>query len=108
MNNKSSWLLLILAGLIEVIWALSLKYAEGFTRFWPSLVAIVTICLSMLLLSMAMRNLPVGLAYGVFVGMGAIGATILGIVLFNEPATALRFLFLALLLASLVGLKLTT
>lgn len=103
-----SWVLLILAGVIEVAWALSLKYAEGFTRLWPSVVAVVTICLSMFFLSMAMRNLPVGLAYGVFVGMGAIGATILGIVLFDEPATPLRFFFLALLLASIVGLKVTT
>lgn len=103
-----SWTLLILAGLIEVVWALSLKYAEGFTRLWPSLLAVLTICLSMFLLSMAMRDLPVGLAYGVFVGMGAIGATILGIILFNEPATPMRFFFLALLLASIVGLKVTT
>jgi quaternary ammonium compound-resistance protein SugE len=103
-----SWVLLILAGVIEVAWALSLKYAEGFTRLWPSVVAVITISLSMFFLSMAMRNLPVGLAYGVFVGMGAIGATILGIVLFDEPATPLRFFFLALLLASIVGLKVTT
>jgi quaternary ammonium compound-resistance protein SugE len=102
-----SWVLLILAGVIEVIWALSLKYAEGFTKLWPSILSVVTIALSMFCLSMAMRNLPVGLAYGVFVGMGAIGATILGVVLFSEPATPLRFFFLALLLASLVGLKLT-
>lgn len=101
-------MLLILAGIIEVIWALSLKYAEGFTKFWPSVVSVITIALSMYLLSVAMRELPVGLSYGVFVGMGAIGATVLGIILFNEPATPLRFLFLALLLASIVGLKVTT
>lgn len=104
----TSWILLILAGLVEVVWALSLKYAEGFTRLWPSVVSVITICLSMFLLSVAMRNLPVGLAYGVFVGMGAIGATILGIILFNEPASPLRFFFLALLLASIVGLRATT
>jgi quaternary ammonium compound-resistance protein SugE len=103
-----SWVYLILAGIIEIIWALSLKYAEGFTRLWPSLVAVVTIALSMLLLSLAMRSLPVGLAYSIFVGMGAIGATLLGVFLFGEPATILRFFFLALLLASLVGLKMTT
>lgn len=102
-----SWVYLILAGIIEVIWALSLKYAEGFTKFWPSVVAVITIALSMLLLSMAMRELPVGLSYGIFVGMGAIGATILGIILFNEPANPTRFFFLALLLASLVGLRMT-
>jgi quaternary ammonium compound-resistance protein SugE len=102
-----SWVYLILAGIIEIVWALSLKYAEGFTKLWPSLIAVVTIALSMFLLSMAMRSLPVGLAYSVFVGMGAIGATLLGIFLFDEPATILRFFFLALLLASLVGLKMT-
>jgi len=102
-----SWIFLILAGVIEVAWALSLKYAEGFTRPWPSVAAVVTIILSMYFLSEAMRALPVGLAYSVFVGMGAIGATLLGIVLFDEPATPLRFFFLALLLASLVGLKMT-
>jgi len=103
-----SWIYLILAGLIEVAWALSLKYAQGFTRLWPSLFAVVSIVLSMYLLSAAMRELPMGLAYGVFVGMGAIGATIVGISLFGEPATPLRFFFLALLVVSLVGLKLTT
>lgn len=103
-----SWIFLILAGLIEVAWALSLKYAEGFTRLWPSVIAVVTIVLSMYFLSAAMRDLPIGLAYGVFVGMGAIGATVLGIVLFGEPASPLRFFFLALLIASLAGLKITT
>lgn len=103
-----SWLLLISAGVIEVAWALSLKYAEGFTKLWPSVLSVVTIVASMLCLSAAMRDLPVGLAYGIFVGMGAIGATVLGIVLFDEPATPLRFFFLAMLLASLVGLKMTT
>ena len=102
-----SWVYLILAGLIEVAWALSLKYAEGFTRLWPSLFAVGSIALSMVLLSAAMRELPIGLAYGVFVGMGAIGATFVGIMLFGEPASPLRFFFLALLIASLVGLKMT-
>jgi len=103
-----SWLFLILSGLIEVVWALSLKYAEGFTKFWPSAISIGSIAASMYLLSAAMRELPVGLSYAVFVGMGAIGATVLGIVLFGEPASPLRFFFLALLLASLVGLRATS
>ena len=102
-----SWVFLILAGLIEVVWALSLKYAEGFTKLWPSVFAVLTIAASMFLLSVAMKNIPVGIAYGVFVGMGAIGATVLGIFLFGEPATPLRFVFLAMLIASLVGLKMT-
>lgn len=103
-----NWVYLILAGIIEVAWALSLKYAEGFTRFWPSLASVVTIALSMYLLSLSMRALPVGLSYSIFVGIGAIGTTLLGIVLFDEPANATRFFFLALLLASIVGLEMTT
>lgn len=102
-----SWVYLILAGVIEVVWALSLKYADGFTKLWPSVVSLVSIALSMFLLSMAMRELPVGLSYGIFVGMGAIGAMVLGIILFDEPANPSRFFFLALLLASLVGLRMT-
>nr|PZM93357.1 MAG: hypothetical protein DIU72_03335 [Pseudomonadota bacterium] len=103
-----SWVFLILSGLIEVVWALSLKYAQGFTRFWPSAVAIGSIAASMYLLSAAMRELPVGLSYAIFVGMGAVGSTLAGIFLFGEPATPLRFLFLALLVASLVGLRMTS
>ncbi len=103
-----SWLFLILSGLIEVVWAISLKYAEGFTKLWPSVVSVLSIAASMFLLSAAMKELPVGLSYGIFVGMGAIGATILGIVLFGEPLNPLRFFFLALLLASLVGLRMTS
>ena|SRR5690625_2338349 len=102
-----SWVYLILAGVIEVVWALSLKYADGFTKLWPSVVSLVSIALSMFLLSMAMRELPVGLSYGIFVGMGAIGAMVLGIILFDEPANPSSFFFLALLLASLVGLRMT-
>ena len=103
-----SWVYLILSGLIEVVWALSLKYAEGFTKLWPSVVSVVSIAASMYLLSAAMRELPVGLSYGVFVGMGAIGATVLGIILFGEAANPLRFLFLAMLLTSLIGLRATS
>jgi quaternary ammonium compound-resistance protein SugE len=103
-----SWTFLILAGVIEVAWALSLKYAEGFTRLWPSVASVVTIIASMYFLSVAMKELPLGLAYGVFVGMGAIGSMILGIVLFGEPANPLRFVFLALLIASIVGLEVTS
>lgn len=103
-----AWIFLILSGLIEVVWALSLKYAEGFTKLWPSVISIVSIAASMYFLSAAMRELPVGLSYGIFVGMGAIGATLLGIILFGEPATPLRFFFLALLLASLAGLRATS
>jgi len=99
------WGLLIFAGLLEVAWALSLKYAEGFTRFWPSLASIATIALSMFSLSHAMKALPVGIAYGVFVGMGAIGTALVGIFALGEPASPLKMTFLAMLLVAIVGLK---
>jgi quaternary ammonium compound-resistance protein SugE len=102
------WVLLIIAGLLEVCWAIGLKYTEGFTRPLPSVLTILAIIASMVLLSLAARSLPIGTAYAVWVGIGALGAAILGIVLFREPVTAARVFFLALLLTSIIGLKLTT
>lgn len=101
------WVLLIAAGLIEVAWAISLKYAEGFTRLWPSVASVLTIGLSMFCLSYAMRALPVGIAYGVFVGMGAIGTAFVGIVAFGEPVSPMKMTFLGMLLVAIVGLKVT-
>lgn len=101
------WVLLIIAGLLEVCWAIGLKYTEGFTRPLPSLLTGLAIVASMVLLSLAARSLPIGTAYAVWVGIGALGAAILGIVLFREPVTAARLFFLALLLTSIIGLKLT-
>jgi quaternary ammonium compound-resistance protein SugE len=103
-----AWVLLIVAGLLEVGWAIGLKYAEGFTRLWPSVFTIIAIVVSMLLLGVAARTLPIGTAYAVWVGIGAAGAGILGIVLLKEPATVPRLVFLALLVVSIVGLKLST
>lgn len=103
-----AWLLLIFAGLLEVVWAIGLKYTEGFTRFIPSVLTGLAIVGSMLLLGVATRTLPIGTAYGVWVGIGALGAAVLGIVLFNEPASWPRLFFLALLLTSVIGLKLTS
>ncbi len=102
-----AWVVLFLAGLFEVAWAIGLKYTEGFTRLWPSVFTGVTLVISMVLLSSAARTLPIGTAYAVWVGIGAVGAAILGIVLFEEPVTAGRIFFLALLVVALVGLKLT-
>jgi quaternary ammonium compound-resistance protein SugE len=102
------WVLLIIAGLLEVCWAIGLKYTEGFTRPVPSVLTMLAIIASMVLLSLAARSLPIGTAYAVWVGIGALGAAILGIVLFKEPVTAARLFFLALLLTSIIGLKLTT
>lgn len=102
-----AWLWLIIAGLLETGWAIGLKYTDGFTKLWPSVLTIAGIALSMFLLSVAARTLPIGTAYPIWVGIGAAGAVILGIVLLGEPATFARLFFLALLLMSIVGLKLT-
>jgi quaternary ammonium compound-resistance protein SugE len=101
------WVLLIIAGLLEVCWAIGLKYTEGFTRPLPTVLTGLAIVASMVLLSMAARSLPIGTAYAVWVGIGALGAAVLGIVLFREPVTPMRIFFLALLLIAIVGLKLT-
>ncbi|MBN1208410.1 MAG: quaternary ammonium compound efflux SMR transporter SugE [Myxococcaceae bacterium] len=103
-----AWVLLIIAGLLEVCWAIGLKYTEGFTRPVPSLLTGLAIVASMVLLSIAARSLPIGTAYAVWVGIGALGAAVLGALLFHEPVTAPRVLFLALLLTSIIGLKLTS
>jgi quaternary ammonium compound-resistance protein SugE len=103
-----AWLLLIVAGLLEAGWAIGLKYTHGFTRLWPSVLTIAGIAISMLLLSIAARTLPIGTAYALWVGIGAAGAVLLGMLLFNEPATPARLFFLALLLVAIVGLKATS
>ena len=100
-----SWSILFLAGLFEVAWAVGLKYTEGFTRLWPSVGTVAAMGVSFYLLAVAMRALPLGTAYAVWVG---IGAAILGIVLFNEPANAGRLVSLGLILAGIVGLKLAS
>jgi len=106
MSTGWSWFLLVLAGLLEVCWAIGLKYTQGFTKIGPSIFTIVTLALSMFLLAKASQTLPIGTAYGVWVGIGAVGAGILGMVLFNEPATLPRIFFLGLLLVAIIGLKL--
>ena len=103
-----NWVILILAGLCEVGWAIGLKYTEGFTRFWPTLWTVVAMVVSLLLLGTAMKGLPVGTAYSVWVGVGAIGTVILGIWLFGEPATAGRMISVVLIVAGIIGLKLST
>lgn len=102
-----AWLVLVIAGLFEVGWAIGLKYTEGFTRLWPTVGTAAAMTASVLLLGLAMRTLPVGTAYAVWTGIGAIGTVILGIVLFGEPATVARLACVGLILAGIVGLKLT-
>ena len=103
-----AWLLLLIAGLLEIGWAVGLKYTEGFTRLWPSVFTGTSMVASVVLLGIAMKSLPVGTSYAVWVGVGAIGTAILGIVLFGEPATPGRLLSLGLILAGIVGLKLAS
>jgi quaternary ammonium compound-resistance protein SugE len=102
------WLLLVLAGLFEVGWAIGLKYTEGFTKPLPTVLTIAAMVVSLGLLGLAMKSLPVGTSYAVWVGVGAVGTAALGIVLFGEPANAGRLVSLALILAGIVGLKLAT
>lgn len=103
-----TWAMLVLAGLFEVGWAIGLKYTEGFTRLWPTLWTVLAMILSLWLLGMAMKELPVGTAYSVWVGVGAVGTVILGIMLLGEPANAARLISIALIIAGIVGLKLAT
>lgn len=103
-----NWILLIIAGLLEVGWAIGLKYSEGFTRLWPSVFTVVTMALSVFLLAAAMRSLPVGTAYAVWTGIGAVGTVILGIVLFGESASFARLVCVGLIIAGIAGLKFIT
>lgn len=102
------WLILIAAAMLEIAWAVGLKYTEGFTKLAPSIPTVAAMIGSILLLSHASKTLPIGTAYAVWVGIGAAGAATLGIFLFNEPAGAARLFFLATLLASVIGLKVTS
>lgn len=106
-SNTIAWIVLIIAGLFEICWAIGLKYSEGFTKLIPSVFTLLTLGISMFLLARASQTLPIGTAYGVWVGVGALGTATLGIVLFHEPVSALRLFFLALLLISIIGLKLS-
>jgi len=103
-----SWLILVLAGLFEIGWAIGLKYTDGFTRLWPTLGTVAAMAISLALLGIAMKSLPVGSAYAVWVGVGAVGTAILGIILLGEPANAGRLISLALIVVGIVGLKLAT
>jgi quaternary ammonium compound-resistance protein SugE len=103
-----AWVLLFLAGLLEVAWAVGLKYTDGLTRPLPTAGVVVAMIGSVVLLAIAVRTLPLGTAYAVWTGIGTAGAVLLGILLFGEPATLLRLLFVGLIVAGIVGLKLVT
>ena len=103
-----AWAILFLAGLFEIGWAIGLKYTEGYTRLWPTVGTVLGMVISVWLLGLAMKSLPVGTAYAVWVGVGAVGTAILGIVLFGESASVGRIVSLVLIVAGVVGLKLAT
>lgn len=103
-----AWVVLFIAGLMEVGWAVGLKYTAGFTRLWPSLGTIGALIVSMGLLGLSLRSLPLGTAYAIWTGIGTLGTAVLGMILFREPATAARLLCIALILTGIVGLKLVT
>lgn len=101
-----TWFILFVAGLFEIAWAIGLKYTEGFTRLWPTVGTVAAMAVSLGLLGIAMRGIPVGTAYAVWTGIGTVGTVILGIFLFGDSATFLRLLCVALILAGILGLKL--
>jgi quaternary ammonium compound-resistance protein SugE len=103
-----AWVILFVAGLFEVGWAVGLKYSDGFTRLWPTVFTAVSLIISMAMLALAMRSLPLGTAYAVWTGIGTIGTALIGIFYFAEPATAVRLVCLALIIAGIGGLKLVS
>ena len=103
-----NWIILVIAGLFEVGWALGLKYTEGFSKFWPSVFTVLAIIVSLCLLGLAMRTLPVGTAYAVWTGIGMIGTVIAGVVLMGDPVSLFRVVSLVLILIGIVGLKIST
>jgi quaternary ammonium compound-resistance protein SugE len=103
-----AWLVLLAAGVFEIGWAVGLKYTAGFTRFWPTVATGASLIASMGLLGMALRTLPLGTAYGVWTGIGTVGTTVLGMLLFREPATVIRLACIGLILAGIIGLRLAS
>ena len=107
-RREMAWFILVIAGLFEVGWAIGLKYTEGFSRFWPTVWTALSMIISVWLLGVAMKSLPVGTAYSVWVGVGAVGTVILGVVLLGEPANTARIVSVGLIIAGIIGLKLAT
>ena len=104
----SAWLALLAAGLLEVGWALGLKYSDGLTRFWPTVATLLAIALSFALMALALRSLPFGTAYAVWTGIGAVGSIVVGMLLYSEPTDPVRIICLTLIVAGMVGLKLNS
>ena len=107
-TGMSAWAALLAAGLLEVGWALGLKYSDGLTRFWPTAATVIAIALSFGLMALALRSLPFGTAYAVWTGIGAVGSILVGMLLYSEPTDPFRIVCLALIVAGMVGLKLNS
>ncbi|WP_413581256.1 DMT family transporter [Bdellovibrio sp. HCB288] len=105
MTTTTAWILLIVAGILEFIWASGLKYSEGFTKLVPSIFTLVTMGISFYLLSLSMRVLPVGVSYTVWTGIGAVGAVVMGTLIFKEPLSLMKLFFLGMIIAGILGLK---
>src|SRR5271169_5882921 len=107
-HTVSAWIALLGAGLLEIAWALGLKYSDGLTRFWPTVATVAAIVLSFALMALALRSLPFGAAYAVWTGIGAVGSIVVGMIVFSEPTDPIRVLCLTLIVAGMVGLKLNS
>jgi quaternary ammonium compound-resistance protein SugE len=103
-----AWIYLIIAGLFETVWAVALKYSESFTKFWPSVITVIAMALSIYLLAIALKSLPLGTAYAIWTGIGALGAVLYGILIFGESRSMIRIIFLIMILGGIVGLKVTS
>ncbi|MFO1306519.1 MAG: multidrug efflux SMR transporter [Burkholderiales bacterium] len=108
MNAGSAWMVLVVAGVLEVVWAIALKYSDGFTKMAPSIVTIVAAAASFWLLAVALRVLPVGTAYAAWTGIGAVGAAVLGMLVFDEPRNAMRIACIVAIVAGVAGLRITS
>ena len=104
-NQSTAWVILVAAGLLEIVWSIGMKYSDGFTKLWPSIITIVAAWFSFWLLAVAVKVLPVGTAYAAWTGIGAVGAAVLGMILFKEPATVARIVCILLIVAGIAGLK---
>ena len=102
-----AWMYLLIAGLFEIVWATGLKYTDGFTRWWPSVGTLIAMSISMLCLALALRVIPIGTAYAIWTGIGAVGVAIVGMVLFNEPRDAVRLFCILVIVGGIAGLKYT-